>query len=145
RIRRRVLFIEDGKIITNFNVPLVEIPLPPIPPLKLSELLFKLQKENFFNKAILSIAGGRNIPDKELRMQVGKQRIIQWGLIVLSVLLLLYALRRLVRARYRLEGSVPLVAAHLENILPTETLVVQRQRGMLQEGNLWEAARELAR
>jgi hypothetical protein len=41
--------------------------------------------------------------------------------------------------------TVPLVAAGVSQTVSAESLAAQRHRDMLQENNLWEAARDLAR
>jgi hypothetical protein len=65
--------------------------------------------------------------------------------VLLTLGLLLFGLYRLLQARYRIEPGTPLLARCLQQLAPAGTVLEQRQRAMLQQGNLWEAARDLAR
>jgi hypothetical protein len=64
---------------------------------------------------------------------------------LLSAVPLVYGLLRLVRGRHHPQHGVPLLAG--ETILASTALPVmaQRDRDVVREGNLWEAARSLAR
>lgn len=131
RQRTRVLFYEEGRIVAKFNVPLVELPPPPMPPLeKLNRLLAGLEDENFFNKAALTL---------------GRERLIRWGTILLTFLLGLYGLRRIMRGRHQAEVGVYLTAGAVARDVSAETLIAQRHHGLIDQQNLWETARELAR
>jgi hypothetical protein len=66
-------------------------------------------------------------------------------LFLLTILLVGYGLVRLLRARQRTELSAPLLATSLAQLAPDPLVMNQRQRTMVHEGNLWEAARDLAR
>ena len=59
--------------------------------------------------------------------------------------LVAFALYRYVHSRYRPEADAPLFAPSLSGLAPSLALVAQRHKTMLQENNLWESARELAR
>jgi hypothetical protein len=142
--RTEVLFVEEGSINAKFDVPLKEIPLPPLPPLeKINRLLRQLEEENFFNMLVFAVAG--HGADADERIPVGRARILKWLVVGLSVLLVLYALRRLWRAWQPLELAVPLVVSNVARTISTDSLLAQRNRDMIHDGNLWEAARELAR
>jgi hypothetical protein len=131
--RDQVLFIEEGRVVSQFDVPLVELPAPPLPAVQeLNDLLRGLEDENFFNEFVLRMLGPRN-------------RIFTGLVILASAVLILYGLRRFWRARHWVELKVPLVAPEVGRTVPTDHLVVQRHRDMLRAGNLWEAARDLAR
>jgi hypothetical protein len=130
--RTRALFVEDNKISKSFNVSYVQLPGPPIPSVeKLNRRLRQLEEENFFNRM--------------LSKYVSTEKLVRWLIIALSALLVFYGLRRLRLARHRLEVTVPLVAEGVAQTVSNAPLVAQRERGMVREGNLWEAARDLAR
>jgi hypothetical protein len=145
KTRDKVLFIHEGEISSKFDVPLRRLPAPPLPTIqRLNNLIRGLERENFFNKLLLTAAGTGGGDDKEIRMAIGRERILRYLGILLGVLVLVHLCIRLRRSRYYREGKVPLLASNLSHV-STEALIDQRQRGMLYEGNLWEAARELAR
>jgi hypothetical protein len=131
--RQRVLLLEEGTVQREFEVPLKELPMPPMPPAHmLNKVLRGLEEERFFDRVLLRL--------------FSRERIVAAVLLVLSVVLLLYGASRLMRARYRHEPAVPLVAAGplalADGDLPVMT---QRYRDVVCGGNLWEAARALAR
>jgi hypothetical protein len=145
QIRDRVLFVEWGRIHTRLDVPLARVPDPPIPPLDLfNRLIYGVDRENLLNKVLLTSLGGNN-PDRDQAMRDGKERLFVWICVVASALLILYGYWRLLRARHRRDLKVPLVAGYLASMMPTQPVVGLRDQVMLQEGNLWEAARALAR
>jgi hypothetical protein len=146
RTRDRVLFFEEGRIHTKLNVSWRVIPGPPVPPFtELNRLIRGLDEENFLNKALLTAAGNSDMEDKTERMLDGKQRLVHWTIAILSAVLIFHGFGRLLKARYRFDTKVPLVANNLASTLPREPLVTQRHEGMVQAGNFWEAARALAR
>jgi hypothetical protein len=131
--RKRVLLLEEGSVQGEFDVPLKALPLPPLPPAHaVDKLLRGLEEEGFFDRLVLAL--------------FSRDRILAALLLVASVGLLLYGARRLVRARHRIETAVPLTAsgqlAAGDRDLPVMT---QRYRDVVWAGNLWEAARALAR
>jgi hypothetical protein len=140
--RDRVLLIHDGRVVSTFKVPLVEIPLPDVTLQDVNEALRGLQNENFFNRILLHLVDPHGDADN---YAVGRRWLNRWALILLGLGVLAYGLYRLWRARYRRELTVPLVANLLAHTVPADPVVAQRQRDMLREGNFWEAARELAR
>jgi hypothetical protein len=148
RTRTRVLFIEENQIQKKFDVPLVALPPPPIPPVEwFNGFLRRLEDENFFNKAVLSTLGAFRTDDldQETRMDVGRQRLVRWGLIALTLLLFFYALRRFWGGRHRTEVGVYLTAGAVARDVSTEILTAQRHQGLIHQGNLWETALEMAR
>ena len=52
--RKYALFIHDNKVVSNFNVPIGELPFPTAR--MLNYLLRRLEDENFFNKLLLQAA-----------------------------------------------------------------------------------------
>jgi hypothetical protein len=135
--RDRVLFFEEGLVVPNFDVPLRETPPPEPRAEDINRIIRGLENENFFNRAFASFK--EELADRMPRGVV--QRIV---MVLLTAALALYGLTRLWRARHRREARVPLVATAVAEHAPHLPVIAQRQRAMLQEGNLWEAGRELA-
>jgi hypothetical protein len=128
--RRYALLIEDGQVMSNFDVPLMQLPLPPLWAIDL--LLRKAEEENLFNRLILD-----HIP---------RERILRYLFLGASVLLVLYVLFRLVRAHHRGETPAPLVAVSVgQQNAEQLPLVAMRTEAAVREGNCYEAARGLAR
>ncbi len=127
--RKYALFLEDGRPVTTFDVPLLQ---PPLPPLKIvNHVLRGLEEENFFNRLILD-----NVP---------RERILRGLFLSVSGMLLLYGLVRLVRVHHRAEVAAPLVAAGAARQTEQPPTVVRRRHAAVQEGHCGEAARDLAR
>jgi hypothetical protein len=130
--RKEVLFIDDGQVQTEFNVPL-DIPPPKVPPLEAliplaDEALVAVEKDNLINETLLDVVGG-------------PWTIYRTLAFLLTFAILLFGLYRFVQARHRPEArsanSAPTVLGHL-------TAVERRHRAVIEQGNLAEAARELA-
>jgi hypothetical protein len=136
--RHRVLFVEDGRARTDLEVPLKEGPL--LPPgatraiaAAADKALAGMEEHNAFNRGVWDWLGSS---ESALRLALG----------VGTVLLLAYLGYCLtVRARHRPELQVPLLARAVEGHTPAGTLLEQRGREAVGTGNLWEAARGLAR
>jgi hypothetical protein len=64
---------------------------------------------------------------------------------LLTGVVVLLALYRLAKASYRREASVPLLANLVAQHAQAGPVEAERRQIMVQEGNLWEAARDLAR
>jgi hypothetical protein len=128
--RKKVLFVEEGKVQTSFEVPLAKLPLPPLPRAEiLNKLLHGLEEENQFNGLLMN----------------NESRLRQGILLGCTLLLLLYGFRRVLRARHRLEPQLPLVWRHAALALAAPPVHVLRRQALLQAGNLWELARDLVR
>jgi hypothetical protein len=139
--RDRVLFVEEGTIIADFNIPLKEIPELPEKALRVllatfEERVAHLEDTNFFNNLIDSVLDHHTFSN---------DRLLRWALVALTLAVMIYVIFRLTRSRgLRPEPGLPL----LNDALPKQsapTLHAQRQAGMLQSGSLWECARGLAR
>lgn len=129
--RDRVLFVDEGVIVRNFQVRVKEPPLPNLSVAEINQLLGNLESKNVFNRLLL----GRTSP-------------IQWvvgALLVCTLGLLLLGGFRLLKARHRIEAEAPLFGKRVARLQATVALIHQRHQAMLEEGNLWEAAREVAR
>jgi hypothetical protein len=131
--RDRVLFYDEGKVVTNFNVLVVFPPLamPPDPVALVNEAIIGLERENMHNKF--------------LEQYVGYDRLLKWTTIGMTTLLAVYLLLRLVRSGHHLDTAAPLLAPTLARLAPVHPGIVQRHGSLLAKGNLWEPARALAR
>jgi hypothetical protein len=155
RPRDRVLYYEDGVVQTQFDIPLKDLPPPPLPPpdtwvgmadeflrgMEDEGTFRQMEEEGFFDGVVADLMGWLPFwawatPEVKL-----------WTLVVLvvSVALGLYAFVRLGAFRHRPDATVPALAALLEKQAPAGAVIEQRQQALLSDGNLWEAARELAR
>jgi len=83
------LFLEENQVITDFNVPIGE---PPMPTARIfNDLLRGLEEENFFNRLLLA-----NLP---------KRSIQRWLLALALVGLAMFGLQRVLRARFRQDNT----------------------------------------
>jgi hypothetical protein len=134
--RPDVLFYDDGQIQTSFEVSL-EYPNVPIPPLEAfvplaNQAIAELERNNTFNDLLLKMTGG---PAPLLRTLA----------FLLTLALLFVGLYRFLHARYRPEAKVPRLPATLAAATSAGlTAVERRHRAVIAQGNLAEAARELA-
>jgi hypothetical protein len=134
--RTDVLFYDDGTLQTSFDVSL-ELPSPQFPPLEalvplFNQVLNGLQRENFFNKNLLKVFGGR-------------AALLRTAALVLTLAVAVFGLYRFLHARHRVEPKVPRLPVQLAVLAPSVPAVEQRHQAVLARGNLSEAARELAR
>ncbi|HEY1381170.1 MAG TPA: DUF4350 domain-containing protein [Gemmataceae bacterium] len=133
--RTEVLFYEDGQIQTNFDVSLE---YPSLPPIRLEELVplaneavTGLERENAFNNVLLEMTGG-------------PRAILRTLAFLLTLALVAVGLYRFLHARYRPEPRVPRVPAQVAALAPAVPAVERRHQAVIAQGNLAEAARELA-
>lgn len=129
-LRSRVLLVEEGAIQTNLQ----EEFLPPLPPPEaliplLNEGLHGLQRENLFNRILDPFW----------------ERILLGVAALLTFFLVAYGWSRLGRSRYREASGSPPLEKLLTRQATSAAVVELRHQAMLKEGNLWEAARALAR
>jgi hypothetical protein len=125
--RKQVLFVEEGKIQASFDVPIRELPPLPIPPSQVVEkILGRLEEEGFFDRLF------------------GSDTFWRGTVLLLSAALLVYGVSRLLGARHRREINLPLLPEGLAPAAPLSPMT-QRHRDLVRAGNLWEAARALAR
>lgn len=153
--RDQVLYYEDGDVRTDFDIPLKNLqPLPLLPPGALVGVLDgllrdveeegtlrQLEEEDFFNDIV---------HDQMAELPFWKRASAEvklWTLaaIAASVALGLYAFVRLGAFRHRPDATLPALDALLTKQAPAGAVIEQRQQALLSDGNLWEAARELAR
>lgn len=112
--RDRVLFVEDGEIVTNFNVSLKEPPPPPLPSdgeviQAINRMLAGLDRENFYNRQLLKQVSPARWPDNRPDLQTGQSRLLQWLTVALTVGLAIFGGLRLRRTRYRIDTKEPLL------------------------------------
>jgi hypothetical protein len=131
--RKHVLFLEEGTVQAELNVPLRALPPPPLPSSRVvNKLLRGLEEERFFDRLLLRI--------------VPRDKLLSALVLLFSAGLLVYGVSLLLRARHQGEAAVPLVTATA--LAATDAnlpLMIQRDRDVVRSGNLWEAARTLAR
>jgi hypothetical protein len=130
--RRNVLFFDEGTMVLDFTVPVTNLPMPPISPLEAANhVVAALEEDNLFNKLILEHFTLRQIASG-------------WA-VVLTALLMGFVFYRLMRSGYHLDTQVPLLPQGVGQARPAAAIVDQRRQSLLQDGNLWEAARDVAR
>jgi hypothetical protein len=133
--REEVLFYDDGRIQTEFNVslatpPPASVPLEALVPLA-DETLVELERENAFNAMLLDATGG-------------PRPILRTVALLLTIALLLFGTYRFLQSRTRPEARVPRLAVAPGASAAAVTAVERRHRAVIAQGNLAEAARELA-
>jgi hypothetical protein len=149
--RTHAMLVEDGKVYSNFDVPLQ--PLPPPPPLEVLAEMFKRRdelidsaqrelgekgKERGLNAAAVRGLGGR---DGDSLADV--KRYVLWALGGCLAALALFRVAG--EGRYRDDPGLPPLARAVARQCPAGPATEQRQRAQVDAGNLWESARELAR
>jgi hypothetical protein len=127
--RKYALFIEEGRVVRTFDVPLIRVPLPIVPMINAG--LRWIEEENLLNRLI--------------QEHVDRDELMKWLLVGCSGLLGLYGLRRLVRAHHRGDPKVPLVAVRVAEDTSPQPAIARRRQAIVEEHNCWEAARDLAR
>lgn len=149
--RTHALLVIDGQIEPNFDVPLRK--LPPIPPMKILEQMFvhrdeiieeaqerfvRAEEDGWVDRGILRTLAGKD--DEGLPRL---SRYVWWGIGGALATLLFYRLRN--QGRYLSETGLPRLGTVVAGQRPAGPLFEQRQREQVAAGNLWEAARGLAR
>lgn len=145
----KVLFVEEGSINPNFDIPLQNLPPLPMPTLdeivgvlngylaSFNPRLAAAQEDDKFNRGLGNFLLGRN---------TGPGKLFAVCAVILSVSLLLYACGRYGIARtQRWDRTWSLLPQAVEKHRPKGTVLEQRQEHLATQGNLWEAARLEAR
>lgn len=136
--RRRVLFVEEGVVQTEFNIPLQETPMPVPPPsavlAAINKALSGLEEENAFNRALVNLTG-----------PIDTRTVARLVILVSTAGLGLYGMFRLQRSWYRPEPGTDLLSVILPRLRPTATLAEQRRQAVVHSDNFWEPARALVR
>ena len=116
--RTRCLFIEDGQIIDKFAIEVPQPPKPPIPNLppevlanillnSMNPIIDEAQERNFFNRMVESWFG---VP-----------RLLRWFFIILTLVLLVFGVRWLMRGQRKAEPGA--------NLTPTEQAALMPRGG----------------
>jgi hypothetical protein len=153
--RDQILFYDEGAVQSDFAIPLRQLPPPPLPPpdtllgmldetvhaMEQEGTFARMEEEDFFNGVVEDVM--RSAPF----WQGARPEWKIWTILVVmvSVLLGLYGFVRLGSFRHRPDTSARSLAALLRQQAPAAALMDQRHEALLREGNLWEAARGLAR
>jgi hypothetical protein len=132
--RTKVLFVDEGTIVTDFKVPFMHRPLG-MPEgadfiTYANSYIAELEHRNFFNNV--------------LEHYVSYESILQALAVALTLGLLTYGVSRLMRARRRIELAAPLLAPALTTLVPVGPGLTDRHTALLAEGNLWAQASDLA-
>jgi hypothetical protein len=137
--RTRCLFIEDGTVRTQFALPTASMPEKPMPPLDVlintflqhgNNLIAELQGRDAFNSALLS--------------NFSLSAIVRTILLGLTAILLVVGLLRLWSARTGPDPAAQLTA-QAAPLIPRGSAVRQRHAAQLEQGNLYELARQRVR
>jgi hypothetical protein len=134
--RKSALFIEENELVTNFDVPLLPLPLPTVA--MINSAIRGLEKKNAFNLAILDL-----IPTQDLSP---RQTLIRYlvgvGIAALAVL----GLWRFHKSQAYQDPAVPLVEANVALAVANhQPPIARRQRANLEANNYFEAAQTVAR
>jgi Domain of unknown function (DUF4350) len=134
--RTHCLFLEDGSAQTQFALPTPEQPMPPLDVLintflqHGNNLVAELQGRDAFNGVLLS--------------NFGLSAIVRTILLGLTALLLVVGLLRLWSARTGPDPAAQLTA-QAAPLIPRGSAVRQRHAAQLEQGNLYELARQRVR
>jgi hypothetical protein len=133
--RKRVLFLEEGEVRTDFNIPL-KMEEPRLPPLDalvplMDEKIQELEQKDAFNKLVQDFVPYRSL--------------LTGLVLALTALLAGNGLYLLARSRHRIDLGAPLLDTMLRRPAAARTLMEQRHRALLYKGNLWEPARAAVR
>jgi hypothetical protein len=150
RVRSKVLFLEDGAIQSTFKVALKPDPgrMPWDAEGRLlnkmnagidrgNGVLMEAERTDFFNQAIHRLLTWEN---------PSPWKMVGGLFVVLTLLALLAGFVRLVYHGFQNQNPVaPNLARMVEIQEPADSLMEQRNQGMMKVGNLWEVGRQLAR
>jgi hypothetical protein len=127
--RTQVLFMDDGKIVTDFAVPVdLTGAVPEFTVEFVDRLAAAIEDDNLFDRILVA------------RFSV--YQVYAALAIALTVAAVLFGFHRLTQSKVQIEPEVPLSVS--EAPLPTGGVVGERHQAMLRVRNLWEAARDLA-
>jgi hypothetical protein len=153
--RNQVLYYEEGVVQSKFDIQLKDVPPPPLPPPDtlmglLDETMNGMEQEGFFAQLEEDNVLNQTVDDLMGALPFWEGSRPQWkiwtlAVILVSVALGIYGFVRLGTFRHRSATAGPLLTTLLEQQTPASAVLQQRQEELLRDGNLWEAARELAR
>jgi hypothetical protein len=155
RRRDKVLYYEEGVVRTDFDIPLKTPPPPPLPPPEtllgmLDETVHAMEEEGTFARMEQDDYFNGTLEDLMRSATFWSGTRPEWKLwtivvSVVSVVLGLYAFVRMGMFRHRPDAAGPTLSSLLRRQAPAGAVLKQRQEALLRDGNVWEAARELAR
>ena len=127
--RTNVLFVNEGKVVSNFKMPLAGPPKMPMPTIDLvNRIIDAVQNSNILQR----------VSDRILRPDV----VLRVAIVLGTLGLLLYGVKKYFQGRWSLEATPALVGVPP----PASTPLVKRQmREMSQRDQLGEPAQALAR
>ena len=141
--RDKVLFWDDGRIRTDFEVPMKKTPLNPSlgsePAIvaAIDQTLARMEDNHAFDEGLFEFFDDQGWSTRKLQRS---------GLYLLTLAALMLAAYRLIRyARHRVDAAVPGLAHALAQHEPKMSLLEQRRRAVLRGGNVWETVHQLAR
>jgi hypothetical protein len=130
--RHKVLFFDEGTPVDDFKVPITNVPVPPIPAMQAANhVVVALEQEDLFNKLILE--------------QFSLRQIVSAWAVAVTVTLLLFVFYRLIRSGYHTDTQAPLLAQGAGQAGPAAPVLALRWQSLIQDGNLWEVAGDVAR
>jgi hypothetical protein len=133
KARKHALFIVDGDIVQSFDVSL-KPPLPPVPMptvALVNQLLRGMEQEGFLERI--------------LHDTVDVHQAVRVGLVVLTVCLLLYGVKKFSEQRHYAEKGSVLLLGPFAARADTSPLLHQRLQSQVERDALWEEARALVR
>ena len=149
--RTKLLFVDRGLENPDFDVKLMQFdPLEHLPELiaagidqfgrwlpQIQANLARAEERDDFHRGLWQILEAHDITGYDLR---------RWGFVILSALFAVYGLYRIGGpGRYRLDRSAPLLPVAVAAHRPVVLLTDRRQKAMVENDNLWEAARAKVR
>ncbi len=148
--RKKILFVDRGVVNADFNVKLMDFdPLEHLPELiaagvvefgkwlpQLQSNLARAEERDDFHRGLWHILDSKGITGSD---------VMRWLLVTSSALFAVYGLYRLGGpGRFRIDATAPLLSRVVAKHQPQVPLMERRQQAMLDDNNLWEAAREKA-
>jgi hypothetical protein len=130
--RTQVLLLDEGETVTSFDIPVTDVPMPPIG--VINQMLVKMEQENLFNK----IALGEHLTERF-------PGFLRGLVVALTTALAGFGCYRFLMARYVVDPKEPLFSNKMAKQTPDIALTVQRNAAMIKTDNFWEAAHHLAR
>ncbi len=134
------LFVEDGRVRTDFEIILPEYEEP------LSDLILKSM--SFFEQngnQILSSIEDKNLFDEMLLNLVSLKSIIRMIIVFLASMLVIYLIIRMLRSRSSQDPARTLLTRDVYEILPRGDVLQQRFDYLRQSESIHEAVRDLVR
>jgi hypothetical protein len=142
--RGKVLFLDHGTVVTDLGIPANWKVYPPIPlPPDLMTLADKVIAEG--GNGLINMLDTNSALDETIRQNVLPEEILRVVAVVGTLGLVVLGSVRLWRVRHRFDPTVPLFAAALQGQAAARTTLDDRHQALVDEGNLWEAARDAAR